>query len=200
MSTPFILHNVSSQLPIVTASEIVAVNLTITQGVSINDGGFITTTVVGNAPSLAGAALGATIPFINLRGSGFHHEGEYLRIPANATITRCTLSNNGVEILSPSTPIFQIYTSDSLGIPPTKDSIILYDSVGSTSINNSSVLIVASLQNSPGFPAEVGSGGAPPKPLLTLKGDSYVLVQSTSSLTSGDLRISIQYQLPVVKG
>ena len=206
MSTSFTLHSVAGQIPVLntpnltasnlTASNLTASNLTVTKGMTTSDGAFTTTTVVGYAPTnLVGSASHAILPFMKDARSDSQLSSGYILVPAGATITRCTLSNNGVEIL-PSTAVFRIYTSTLLNSEPdTVPSISLYQGPGASTINGSTALVVEGLAYN-----SIGTDG---NTSVTLVDHSFVQLQvalPVGTLTAGDLRISIQYQTPIVSG
>lgn len=193
MTTSFTLYNIASQIPVADVARLTTANLTVTEGITTSDGAFTTTTIVGYAPTdMVGSASGAILPFMKNPRSNSKLGSGYISIPAGATITRCTLSNNGVEIL-PVPTSHRIYTSFALGILPVPGtSLSLYNSTATANINGSSVLVVERLAwNS------IGSAGNQP---VTLGDHSFVLLQSSAPLTAGEMRISIQYQMPIVSG
>ncbi len=196
MSIPFSIYHAPKQINTVNIAETITGNLIVSEGTNINDRAFITTTAVGYVPvDFLGSNGSFILPFMKRQRDHSTSELGYLRLPKGSIITRCTLSNNDVELVSESElSSIRVYTSLILGEPPLDNTnfISLYDNVNPIVINNSTVLIVRQ-ENSD----VLGSTGVPPSHTLT--DESYILVQSSNAFTSGELRISIEYQIPVVK-
>ena len=190
------IYNTNSQTQSATILDLTTNNLTVNESIHINDGSFITSTVVGYSPTnWIGAPPNAIFPLMKDPMSDSQLGIGYIRIPSGATITLCTLSNNGVEIL-PSTSAINVYTSSIPSVPPTPTNIItLYGSPFASAINVSPVLVVEGhTYNS------IGTNGIPPHPNTTLIDHSFVQLKVSETLTTGGLRISIQYQTPIVSG
>ena len=205
MSTTFTVFNVANQTPTINVADLTATNLTVTSHIETSDGAFTRTTVVGYMPNnFPGSSLNDILPFMESPGSDSTLGDGYIVLPRNATIVQCTLSNNG-QTVTPGGTAFRIYTStqlNSLPVPPPPppapippgSSIMLYQSPSASDLNSASVLVVKDTS----VPNALGDPGAPPEPYSTLGDHSFVLLSPSANITTGDVRITVQYDTPII--
>jgi hypothetical protein len=188
---------VANQTPTINVVNLTATNLTVTGRISTSDGAFTRATVIGYMPNnFLGSLVNDIHPFMKASGLDSALGEGYLMLPPGATIIQCTLSNNG-ETLSPGATTFRVYTSTQLNILPVQGtSIPLYTNPAASDINAASVLVVK--DTTP--PDAIGGTGLAPPSVLTLEDHCFVLLTLSDTITIGDVRITIQYDTPVVAG
>ena len=165
------LYNVTNQIPMVNVGNLSVSNLNVSSNIVTTTGGFTIHTITGFIYYPTGST---TSFFVN-------STGDPIEIPKGSVITQSTLSTIG-DTISPSSGAFlRIFVrSQSNSV-----SISLYDPVVNSSLNEGKVLV---------YSKAVGNSGSAPDILDKVH---RVYAESAPEITTGILRIIIQYQIPV---